>query len=207
MAIVIDASDILAKNKSLPVEGFFIDTNILICYKDPFGASLNNVKQTKYNNSITQFLNRPKSSGVKGYSTLSVAIEFYKYIQIGYFYTQFPNDKFEAKKFKDLKEKDSDFRGGLQTYFNLFKKIFNKEFPILTKNSDKIDYLNDFDVLKADFGDHALLKSVLAHDKKYHGIFTGDADFYNYSEEFYLITFNNKIIAKATSEKKLYLNK
>jgi len=207
MATVIDASDILATNKSLPVEGFFIDTNIIISYKDPFGASLNNNSLTKYNNKVTEFLNRPNSSGSKAFSTISAAIEFYKFIQYGYFKTQFPRIKFDTMKFKEFKRDSIKFRTGLETYYKLFKKIFQSVFPISVNNSDMIDYISDFDVLKSDFGDHSIIKEVLSHDKKYHGIFTRDADFYNYNEEFYLITFNNKIIAKATSEKKLFLNK
>lgn len=202
MAIVIDASDVLTNKKSLPIEGFFVDTNIIISYKDPFGASLNNISATQYNNNITSFLSRPNSSGVKGYSTLSVAIELYKFIQIGYYGTQFPNLRFEQKTFKELKKSNESFRNGLQTYFNIFKKIFKKDFPLSSINSSGLDYISDFDVIKSDFGDHALLKAVLAHDKKLHGIFTGDSDFYNYSEDFYLITFNKSIIKMAEKDNK-----
>lgn len=204
MAIVIDASDVLTNKKSLPIEGFFVDTNILIYYKDPFSASLNNPRLTNLNTKITDFLNRPNSSGIKGYSSLSVAIEFYKFLQVGYFKTQFPNTKFSTESFKKAKYNDENFRNGFSIYFTYFKKYFKKDFPLTSINSSGLDYISDFDVIKSDFGDHALLKAVLAHDKKLHGIFTGDSDFYNYSEDFYLITFNNSIIKMAVTDNKIW---
>lgn len=40
MAIVIDALSLVRTNKRLPTEAFFVDTNVVIAFADPFSRSI-----------------------------------------------------------------------------------------------------------------------------------------------------------------------
>lgn len=76
MPKVIDGDTLIKDFKRLPTEAFFVDTNIIIDFKDPFSATYKNTIKEKVNNKITQLLSTLKSAGIKSYTTFSVALEF-----------------------------------------------------------------------------------------------------------------------------------
>lgn len=209
MPQVIDGDSLLKNIKGLPTEAFFVDTNIVIAYKDPFATALKNPSLEKYNNKVSELIERLKSEGFKAYSTFSVALEYYKFIQVNYYkiYKNSASGKeilaFNSEDFKKLKTNDSDFITKWKIYFESFKKPFKKNIIILDKALIAIDVLASFDGTKIDFGDHLLYEVVKLYPK-YKCIFTNDSDFYSIDDDdLHIITFNKGIISKAKIDKKL----
>ncbi len=56
MALIIDALDTVKNKRRLPTEAFFVDTNIIINFKDPFGASYKDKNFQKINEDTTNVL-------------------------------------------------------------------------------------------------------------------------------------------------------
>jgi hypothetical protein len=210
MAIVIDALDIVHNRKSLPVEGFFVDTQMIIYYKDPFGKS-------GYKDRIFDNLNinaRETLQYLKGqyktFSTLSVALEYYKYLQVNSYllYKQttanHQNIKFDSDDFKNLRENDVTFRGTWEKYLESFKKVFTKNFQLVDISFDTNNILTSFKGTEMDFGDHLLYNVVTNSNAKYHCVFSNDIDFYSCPDDVFFLTFNNKAMGKEKLENKLY---
>ncbi|MFA7361771.1 MAG: hypothetical protein WC139_12120 [Candidatus Kapaibacterium sp.] len=210
MPQVIDGDSLLKNIKGLPTEAFFVDTNIVIAYKDPFAAALKNPSLEKYNDKVSELLDKLKSEGFKAYSTLSVVLEYYKYIQVNFYkvYKSSATGKetfsLDSEDFKKLKTNDSDFITKWKIYLESFKKPFKKNIIIIDKTLIPKNVLDSFEGTKIDFGDHLLYEIVKTYPK-YKCIFTNDLDFYSIDDDdLYIITFNKGIIRKAKTDKKLF---
>ena len=201
---------ILAKDcKRLPMEAFFVDTNIIIKYKDPFSSSLHNPQEEKLSLEISDLLNRIKSAGKKSYTTFSVVMEYFKYIQVTsyilYKKSRFgeKNISWNLKDIKNLRKNDSDFKEYWEIYLKAFKNPFKKNFVIIDKHLDAKEIMEDFLGGNIDFGDHLLYK-VSKQLSPISCIFTNDSDFYKINDDdLYLITFNNTIPEEAKSDSNL----
>lgn len=210
MPTVIDG-DLLLKNiKRLPSEAFFVDTNIIIAYKDPFAAALKKSSLEKYNDKVSELLDKLKSAGFKAYSSLSVVLEYYKYIQVNsykvYKYSSTGDEtlSFDSEDFKKMKRSDTRFISAWKIYLESFKKPFIKNIIILDKTLIPKDIFVTFEGTKIDFGDH-LLYEVAKLYPKYKCIFTNDSDFYSIDDDnLFIITFNGSMISKAKTDKKMY---
>lgn len=209
MPQVIDGDSLLKNIKGLPSEAFFVDTNIVIAYKDPFSASYKNPTLEKLNNSVTELLNCLKTD-FKSYTTFSVALEYYKHIQVNSYkiykcgISKKPSVPFNPEDFKNLKENDLTFLAAWELYVKEFKKPFKKNFVILDKPLIAKDVFDTFEGTKIDFGDH-LLYEIVKTFPKYKCIFTNDSDFYSIEDDdLFIITFNSRIISKARTEMKLF---
>ncbi len=209
MPKVIDGDTLIKDFKRLPTEAFFVDTNIIIDFKDPFSATYKNTIKEKVNNQITQLLSTLKSAGIKSYTTFSVALEYYKYIQVNAYKvyktrsSRGENLQFNPEDFKALRENDLQFISFWGNYMESFKKTFRKNFKIIDKLFDAEIILDDFKGTNYDFGDHLLYESAKT-DLKHNCIFTNDSDFYSIDDDnLYFITFNNKIINNAKTDSNL----
>jgi hypothetical protein len=96
MPKVINGESLLLDCKRLPTEAFFVDTNIIIMFKDPFSAAYRNHENEKLNNKTTDLILTLKNAGKKSFTTFSVALEYYKHIQVGA-YIVF-NKEFQMKR-------------------------------------------------------------------------------------------------------------
>lgn len=201
---------ILAKDcRRLPTEAFFVDTNIIIKYKDPFGSSLNNPKEEKLNQGISDLLDRIKSAGKKSYTSLSVALEYFKYIQVTS-YILYKKSRFDEKNiswslkdFKNLRKNGGEFKEYWESYLKVFKNTFKKNFVIIDKYLNTEEIMEDFLGENIDFGDHLLYK-VSKQLSTISCIFTDDSDFYRINDgNLFLITFNNTILKEADSDSNL----
>ncbi len=203
MAIVIDSNDLTIKKKKLPTEAFFVDTNIIILYKDPFSISLNKPELSSISEKISKSISYLKSLH-KSYSTIYSAFEYYKHIQ-HHFYTSQTGEKFlDTMNFKRLKIESTDFKNGWEYHIKAFKKVFYKNFLIFDSKENKSDLIYNFDSESMDFGDYVIWKAVESCQKSFHCIFSNDSDLYNISDGIYLLTTNSKIIAEAKKDGKLF---
>jgi len=203
MAIVIDALDLVRNKKRLPREAFFVDTNILVDFIDPFSRSTTDPRLAARNVELAEVIHPLKSWGSKSLSTASVALEYYKYIQVGFYKIETGKDRLDTEDFKRLRDGDLDFMTRWDHQLKVFKRLFSKTFPLLDVTLTLADVLSTFEGSKVDFGDHLLFKATLASDPKLRCVFSNDADFYSFSGEIYLLTTNRRVIAKAASESKL----
>lgn len=209
MPTVIDGDSLLKNVKRLPSEAFFVDTNVIIAYKDPFSASYKNPTLENSNKKVTELLNSLKTD-YKSYTTFSVALEYYKHIQVNSYkvfksrISKNSTIQFDSDDFKNLKENDLNFLVVWELNLKGFKKTFMKNFEILDKPLIAKDLLVSFEGTKIDFGDH-LLYEVVKLFPKYKCIFTNDSDFYSINDDdLYIITFNKEVIRKAKTAKKLF---
>jgi hypothetical protein len=169
MAIVIDAQQLVRNKTGLPTEAFFVDTNVLLDINDPFGLSLSDVMLAQRNEILSDIVHRLKSAdGVRSFSTLSVALEYYKHIQVGFYQTQVNKApgarealKFSTTEFKRLRDSDAQFMLGWELQLKLFKKTFSKNYQIYDASPQVSDVLSTFQGSKVDFGDHLLFKTVM----------------------------------------------
>jgi len=203
MAIVIDGLALLKDKRRLPTEAFFVDTNIVIAFKDPFGQSSIDLDVQRRNLQISEIILFLKSNGFKGYSTISVALEYYKYIQVSFFNLQTESQKFDSGRFKELRDNNAEFMIRWDHQISVFKKVFRKNFPLFEASPPLERLVSTFEGSKADFGDHTLFHSVMSCARNLRCIFSNDADFYTYLDEFYLLTTNQKLIRQAKNDKKL----
>ncbi len=197
MAKIIDAREILI-NKSLPIEGFFVDTNIVINFKDPFQVSGELIHVAETNNLLREILPKFKTDGGKCFSTYSVALEYYKYIQVNYTKKFTGNANYSTKDYKSLRDNNPEFQSGWVIQLKAFDKVFRKNFPIKTELIPTEDCRESFKSFKTDFGDHLLYSSVKNVDKKICCIFTDDIDFIQYPDDLIILTTNNKILQQTT---------
>lgn len=188
----------------LPTEAFFVDTNIIILYKDPFSTSLKNDELSRISEKVS-FVTEYLKANYKAYSTIYSAIEYYKHLQHNYFTIQ-TGDKFlNTSKFKKLKTENEIFKDGWRRHMDLFRKVFYKNFPIINTGEDKSNLIYQFDSEVMDFGDYAIWKAVASYKDTYRCIFSNDSDLYNISDDFYLLTTNPRIITVAQSNGKLFI--
>lgn len=88
------------------MEAFFVDTNIIIAFEDPFGRSIDNPSIAKRNEEISRIVLYLKSLTFKGYTTITVALEYYKHIQVGFFNVHTDREHFDSEQFKRLRDSD-----------------------------------------------------------------------------------------------------
>lgn len=210
MPKVIDGDSLLKNIKGLPTEAFFVDTNIIIAYRDPISASYKNTALENLNVKTTELIRKLISANIKSYTTFAVAAEYYKHIQVNSYavYKRSISQKkfvsFDSDDFKDLKENDLTFLVMWERYVNEFKRPFKKTIEILDNPLKPVNILDSFEGTKIDFGDHLLYEIVRTYPK-YKCIFTNDLDFYSIDDDdLYIITFNKRIIRKAKTDKKLF---
>lgn len=204
MAFVIDANDLTSKKAKLPTIAFLVDTNIVIDFKDPFGRTSVDLHYAQINTEIRKAIEHLKSHH-KCFSTLSVAIEYYKYLQVNYYKIALAKDNFSPDDFKLQRNNNSDFIAGWELHIRNFQRLFKKNFEIYNLPIDIYDLLNTFDGKLADFGDQILYKYSLIDRINLNCIFSRDKDFFNLPDDFYLITIDKNIISTAKSNNKLYL--
>lgn len=203
MAVVIDAKSLLVEKKRLPTEAFFVDTNIIIDYADPFGDSTAKPSFEKRNILITEILHRIKSQ-YKSFSTITVAIEYYKHIQVNFYNLHTQEKKFDNEHFKELRREDVEFIERWDVQMKKFKRLFQKNFPLYSSDIPVTELLDTFKPSEVDFGDHTLYATTKASGDNYQCVFSNDSDFYTYGDDLYLLTTNNKIIKRARDDKKIY---
>ncbi|MBI3193655.1 MAG: hypothetical protein HYZ34_04190 [Ignavibacteriae bacterium] len=204
MAIVIDALKSVREKKRLPTEAFFVDTNIVIAYKDPFGRSLDSKYATE-NEQVTEVVRRLKSFSLISFSTISVALEYFKHIQVGFFYKMHTGEKinYTTEQFKKLRESNIEFMNGWDLQLKLFNKLFVKVFPPYQLGIPIENLIQNFRGSQVDFGDHLLFSVMMSCKPEQHCVFSNDSDFYSFEENFYLLTTNKRIIEQASKEEKL----
>lgn len=190
------------------MEAIFVDTQIIIFYKDPFGLSYNDSTMNLLNQNSTEVIEHLKSIGIKAYTTLMVASEYYKHLQVNS-YRKYKTakghkeiDKFDSDDFKNLRDTNIDFMIQWNILMKQFIRIFSKNFKLYDKEFDTEYIIKNFNGEQLDFGDHLLYQHMKSEGKNYY-ILSNDIDFYNLPDDFYLLTLNNKIISKARTEKKL----
>jgi len=203
MAIVIDAESLLEDKKRLPTEAFFVDTNIIIDYADPFGDSTTYPSLEKRNILITKVLNRVKSQH-KCFSTITVTIEYYKHIQVNFYNLHTQEKKFDNEHFKELRNNDVEFIERWEVQMKKFKRLFQKNFPLYSSHIPVSELWDTYKPSEVDFGDHTLYATIMASAENYKCVFSNDSDFYTFSDELYLLTTNNKLIKRARDDNKIY---
>jgi len=207
MAIVIDAKDILDNKKELPTEAFFVDTNIVILFKDPFGSYSQSSYREKEAEEIQKILHEIRSRlQLNVYSTRSIALEYYKYIQNGSIrsYNLVNNANYLPLQLKELRRDNQNFAEMWELRMKEFLKTFRKNFPIFKEEIDGTNILSDFNFENMDFGDHLLYKTVINCEPENRCIFSNDADFYSISDDLFLLTTNSKVIKQAGIDGKLF---
>lgn len=204
MAVVIDAIDVVKNKKRLPVEAFFVDTNVIIDYLDPFSRSLEDRKMAKRNETVREVVGLLRNTGVRGFSTITVALEYYKHLQVGFYRAFLPAAKFDPDDFKDRREKDPAFIQAWEGQLGVFKKSITKTFPLQPPTIQVEDLMKSFNGTVADFGDFALSNDVLHRQRERWCIFSNDADFYSFPDDLFLLTTFDKMIKRACDEGKLF---
>jgi hypothetical protein len=177
-------------------KAFFVDTNVLIDFKDPFGRSIEQREQQKQE-SIVDAINSLKSIGIASYSTLSVAIEYYKYIQVSSYKIATEQQKFDTLSFKRLRAADTNFADQWALRIKQSRELFGRKFTLYSGLPSSLaitDFKDD-----ADFGDFALYDSVRHAERAHQFIFSNDADFYTFPDGC-LLTVNTSVIEKARAD-------
>ncbi|MBD1206960.1 MAG: hypothetical protein H9535_00905 [Ignavibacteria bacterium] len=208
MAIIIDVRPCSPGNnaytkelcRSLHCEAFFVDTNVLIDFKDPLGRALDK-KDIERKEFVTDALTAIKSQGVASYSTLTVSIEYYKYIQTG-FYQTFANQKITTLDFKRLRETSPGFAEGWALHVRKFRETFAKKFPLYGETQANVDIRGMTE--EVDFGDFALYDTVRRLTPTHRFVFSNDGDFYSFSD-ILLFTVNPTMIEKARKDNLLFV--
>lgn len=209
MAIVIDAKDILVNKKELPTEAFFVDTNVVLDFKDPFGISSTNKHDEERIQLVQSVMHDLRSRlQTKPYSTTDTALEYYKHIQNKTISLYKDINRIEKLSFQDLKnlrKNEHHFRAAWENQMKVFVKTFKKTFPIFQKAILIDNILSDFNFENMDFGDHLLYKTVINCEPENRCIFSNDADFYSISDDLFLLTTNSKVIKQAGIDGKLFI--
>jgi hypothetical protein len=176
MARILEIDHILKPSPDYPIKNILVDTNIIINYENLFG----NINP-KLNSKTFEILNKLKSS-YNVNSTLVTAIEYYKFIQVGFYqiFTRLHpkySNKYTTQDFKKLKRRDSDFLEGWNLRVKTFKRTFKKHFPTYDIQDDTIynlDLIENFDGVNVDFGDELLYQYAIKTD--FPLIITSDRD-------------------------------
>lgn len=203
MAIVIDGLKLVNLKKRLPKEAFFVDTNVVIDYVDPFGRSFEDDVRAARNRDVTQVIGSLKRTA-QAHSTIGVIAEYYKHIQVGFYRSDPDRKHFDPERFKELRDNDPDFMNRWDFWMEEIKKTFRKKFPVYSTSPDALEVLDSFRGGEADFGDHLLFKAIMAAPAGMWCVFSNDGDFFSFSDDLYLLTTNEKIIKTAYEEGKLY---
>lgn len=205
MAIVVDIFKEIENKKSLPFEGFFIDTNIVIIAEDPFSKSSFDVRTEELNDKTTMLLARMKQLSYKVYTTYSVALEYYKYLQYNYYTTFMEKEKFVLKDFKYQRKNNIEFMAGWDGHMKKFKRMFQKKYKLYPEIHYDENLMNEFNFNDMDFGDHLIVNAAEKVEEKHRAIFTNDKDFYSIEEDIYLLTLDHKLIDRAKKEGKYFI--
>ena len=188
MAIILKPDDIIPPVADHPIDIIFVDTNVIINYEDPFSY----VKSEK-NEYTVSLLNQLKSV-YKVRSTIAGAVEFYKYLQVGFYniYVQTHSgdyEKYSTIAFKKLKIRDTDFSEDWKLRLKVFNRTFKRHFPAFDLDDDSIyneELLNSFDGTKVDFADEIIYKYSTKINNS--TILTEDKDFESYPDDVRIIT-------------------
>lgn len=201
MAIVITDTDYKKIIKSFQLKAFFIDTNLLISFQDAFGESSDNQRSSKLNQYILILITELKQNSLIAYVTPSVVLEYYKYIQVGYYKLKTGNDRFEGKDFKAKRDKDIVFLEGWKLHMKKMKKLFTKTFQIYNlKITDQT--LFHYNHSNYDLGDYLIYNSILEYGIDKSIALTDDFDFYSFSDNLKIISPNTKLLSQAKQDKK-----
>ena len=205
MPKVIDAFDYIKNKKKLPTEAFFVDTNIIIAFADPFSLALTNPSLEERYEKINQVLQYFKSiDGTRSYSTIVNCLEYYKHIQVNYYNIQ-TNQKYNSLDFKNLLDTNTSFANGWQKQISVFERLFyKKNFQVIDSNINQKEIIQGFGLSGVDFGDFTTYKIVMSQASKYRCIFSNDKDFYSLPDDFYFVTIRKSLIEKAKAEGKLF---
>ncbi len=140
-------------------------------------------------------------TGILTFSTLTVAIEYYKYLQVNFYQTYF-NQQFSTLNFKQLRNSDVGFADGWNKHIKKFKEIFGRKFPVYTETQTSVPIADMTE--EVDFGDFALYDAVRRLPPAHRFIFSNDSDFYSFSD-ITLLTVNPSVIEKAREEGRLFV--
>lgn len=72
---MIDGPDLISSKRRLPTEAFFVDTNVVIDFKDPFGRTETDKSIERRHETIVNIVDVLKSKGVSALGTLGVVLE------------------------------------------------------------------------------------------------------------------------------------
>jgi len=131
-------------------------------------------------------------------------LEYYKYIQVGYFQARTGKHMNDIRDFKNLRDNDIDFMAGWDIQMETLKRTFTKNFPLYEGSPEANETVSTFRGGTVDFGDQLLYKTVMTAQQNMWCIFSNDSDFYSFPDELYLLTTNGEVIKKAAKEGKLY---
>ncbi|MBL7975197.1 MAG: hypothetical protein JNJ85_09810 [Candidatus Kapabacteria bacterium] len=205
---VLSAESFVQKCKELRKEALFVDTNIIIQWKDPLGtASSQNTIATNLNVELTKSVTDLKDKQLKIYSTLSTAIEYFWFVRYHYFMRELKGKlKFDTREFKRLKKDDSSFALGWQQQMKNLKKVFITNFPIYTQTLDKTFLFGFTEIsLDIDFGDYTIFQTVLQAPPEHRVLFSNDSDYLAcHDKDFLLITTSAFILKESESRGLLY---
>lgn len=204
MAIVIDGLKLVNSKKRLPKEAFFVDTNVVIGFKDPLGRTNDSPSLANRHAEVSSVVSYLKSSGTAVFATLGVVLEYYKNIQNGYYLARAQKEKFDNLDFKRRRDSDPDFMAGWDLQMKALKRTFTRNFPLYDTSPVATETLSGFQGGSVDFGDHLLYATLMTAPETSRCAFSNDGDFYSFPDDLYLVTTNGQIINRATKEGKLY---
>ncbi|MBU0559949.1 MAG: hypothetical protein KJ799_03790 [Bacteroidetes bacterium] len=204
MPKVINAENLIQQKEKLPTEAFFVDTNTIVYLNDPFGESESDGLVTELNPKLSRLYNY-LANHHKCYCTIEIAFEYYHHIKYGTMknFKKLRNN-IEYSDFKKLRKTDTEFHDIWNQRIRKFKRAFEKRFVLYNSHVDLEKLIISYKS-ENDFVDHLFYSSVISLPDQFRCILTYDEDFYNYAEDFYLLTFNPKIISLAKRDDKLYM--
>ncbi|HEY9167747.1 MAG TPA: hypothetical protein VIS48_16460 [Candidatus Kryptonia bacterium] len=194
----------MESKRRLSKEAFFVDTNVVIDFKDPFGRTSIDRTIERRHGEISSIVGYLKSSGIKSLSTVSVILEYYKNIQVGFYKVRTGNEQFQIRDFKRLRDKDIDFMNAWDLQMKMLKRTFTRNFPVYDGSPNPGETVLNFAGGSLDFGDHLLYETVTVSPRNLWCIFSNDSDFYSLPDEIFLLTNNEEIIKSAEKNGKLY---
>lgn len=204
MTIVIDGLDLVNSKRRLPKEAFFVDTNVVIGFKDPFSHSSDAPSLQKRQEDISATIGYLKSFGIKAYATLGIVLEYYKNLQVGFYRVQPGKNDFDLADFKKMRKNDSNFKLGWELQMKSLRKVFRRNFPLFEGYPSAEETVSTFTGLEVDFGDQLLFKTVMTAPSNMWCIFSNDGDFYSFPDDLYLLTTNERVIRTAKKDNKLF---
>lgn len=204
MPKVISAENLLQQKERLPTEAFFVDTNTIVYLVDPFGESQSDGLVAELNPKLERLHNYLRNNH-RCYCTVEIAFEYYHHIKYGTM-KNFRKLKSEVnyKDFKKVRRTEIDFQDIWNKRIRKFKRVFEKRFALFNTNVDLVELIKSYNS-ENDFIDHLFYNSIVSLENKYRCILTHDEDFYNYPEDFYLLTYNQNVISNAENDGRLYI--
>ena len=204
MAIVIDGLNLVESKRRLPTEAFFVDTNVVIDFKDPFGRTNDEPYFEKRHEDASRVVSYLKSSGVIAFATLGVVLEYYKNVQTGFYLARTGKAKFDTRDFKIRRDSDQDFMASWDLQMKALKKTFTRNFPLYDESPNAMETVSSFKGGSVDFGDHLLYETAMKAPQNRRCVFSNDGDFYTFPDELCLLTTNKEIVRSAEKDGKLY---